>query len=68
VPYWIGVSLAHACQIVEFFTGLELSRSQAHCSIDQLSEDWRYQEEIIAQFIVLQWIVYVDETGWKGGV
>ncbi len=65
--YWIGVSLAHACQIVEFFTGLELSKSQAHSLIDQLSEDWRHQEETIAQLIVLQWIVYVDETGWKVG-
>lgn len=52
--YWIGVSLAHACQIVEFFTGLELSTSQAHCLINQLSEDWRHQEQTIAQLIVLQ--------------
>ena len=65
--YWIGVSLAHTCQIVAFFTGLELSKSQAHSLIDQLSEDWRHQEETIAQLIVLQWIVYVDETGWKVG-
>ena len=65
--YWIGVSLAHACQIVEFFTGLALSKSQAHALIDQLSEDWRHQEEHIAQLIALQWVVYVDETGWKVG-
>ena len=65
--YWIGVSLTHAVQIIEFFTGLELSKSQAHALLNQLSEDWRQQEEAIAQLIVLQWIVYVDETGWKVG-
>jgi hypothetical protein len=61
------VSLAHACQIIEFFTGLALTKSQAHSLIDQLSEDWREQEEALAQLIALQWIVYIDETGWKVG-
>jgi hypothetical protein len=65
--YWIGVSLAHACEIIEFFTGLALSKSQAHSLIDQLSEDWREQEESLAQLIALQWIVYIDATGWKVG-
>lgn len=65
--YWIGVSLAHACQIIAFFTGLELSKSQARSLIKQLSDDWREQEEAIARLIALQWIVYVDETGWKVG-
>jgi len=63
--YWIGTSLAHACQIIGFFTGLELSKSQAHRLLDQLGEDWREQEEYIAQLIALQWLVYVDETGWR---
>lgn len=63
--YWIGVSLAHACQIIEFFTGLKLGKSQAHSLLDQLGEDWRDQEQAIARLIALQWIVYIDETGWK---
>ena len=65
--YWIGVSLAHACQIIAFFTGLALSKSQAHALLDQLSEDWQQQEDVLAQLIALQWLVYVDETGWKVG-
>ena len=52
--YWIGVSLAHACQIIAFFTGLELSKSQAHALLDQLSEDWQQQEETLAQLMALQ--------------
>jgi transposase len=65
--YWIGVSLSHACQIIEFFTGLKLTKSQAHSLLDQLGEDWRDQEQTIAQLVALQWIVYIDETGWKVG-
>jgi len=65
--YWIGVSLSHACRIIEFFTGLKLAKSQAHSLLDQLGEDWRDQEQAIAQWVALQWIVYIDETGWKVG-
>ncbi len=65
--YLIGVSLDHTCQIIEFFTALKLSKSQAHSLLEQLSEDWRAQEQAIAELIAWQWIVYIDETGWKVG-
>ena len=65
--YLIGVSLDHTCQIIEFFTALKLSKSQAHSLLEQLSEDWRGQEQAIAELIAWQWIVYIDETGWKVG-
>ena len=66
--YWIGVSLDHACAIIQFFTDLELSKSQANSLLNQLSEDWSEQEEAIAELIALQLIVYIDETGWKVGM
>ena len=66
--YWIGVSLDHACAIIQFFTDLDLSKSQANSLLNQLSEDWSAQEEAIAELIVLQLIVYIDETGWKVGM
>ena len=65
--YLIGVSLDHTCQIIEFFTALKLSKSQAHSLLEQLSDDWRGQEQAIAELIAWQWIVYIDETGWKVG-
>lgn len=65
--YLIGVSLEHSCQIIEFFTALKLSKSQAHSLLEQLSDDWRGQEQAIAELMAWQWIVYIDETGWKVG-
>lgn len=65
--YWVGESLDHSCQIIEFFTGLALSKSQAHSLMNQLSDDWGPQQEAIAGLIALQWVVYIDETGWKVG-
>jgi len=65
--YWIGVSLDNACQIMEFFTGLQLSKSQANSLLRQLATDWDAQYDTIAELIALQMIVYIDETGWKVG-
>jgi len=65
--YWIGVSLDHACQIMNFFTGLQLPKSQAESLLKQLARDWDEQYDTIAELIALQMIVYIDETGWKVG-
>jgi hypothetical protein len=67
VHYWIGVSLDNACQIMEFFTGLQLPKSQAESLLKQLASDWDQQYDTIAELIALQMIVYIDETGWKVG-
>lgn len=65
--FWIGVSLDNACQVMEFFTGLSLSKSQANSLLNQLADDWNEQYDTIAELIALQMIVYIDETGWKVG-
>jgi transposase len=65
--YWIGVSLANAIQIMNFFTGLEVSKGQADSLMTQLANDWNEQYDAIAELIALQLIVYIDETGWKVG-
>jgi hypothetical protein len=65
--YWIGVSLDNARQIMNFFTGLQLSKGQADSLLNQLADDWDEQYDTIAQLIALQMIVYIDETGWKVG-
>ena len=65
--FWIGVSLDNACQVMEFFTGLKLPKSQADSLLSQLSKDWNEQYDTIAELIALQMIVYIDETGWKVG-
>jgi transposase len=65
--FWVGVSLDNACQIINFFTELDLPKSQADSLLNQLSSDWEQQYDTIAQLIALQMIVYIDETGWRVG-
>jgi hypothetical protein len=65
--YWIGVSLDNACEVIQFFTGLRLSKSQADSLLSQLAADWSEQYDTIAELISLQMVVYIDETGWKVG-
>jgi transposase len=65
--YWIGVSIDNAREIMRFFTGLELPKSQADSLLRQLAADWDEQHDTIAELIALSMIVYIDETGWKVG-
>ena len=65
--YWTGVSIGKACGILAFFTGLELSKSQADSLLSQLAADWETEYEAIAELVAMAAILYVDETGWKVG-
>ncbi len=65
--YWVGVSIDNAREIMRFFTGLELPKSQADSLLSQLAADWNEQYDTIAELIALSMIVYIDETGWKVG-
>ncbi len=65
--YWIGVSIDNAREIMRFFTGLELPKSQADSLLSQLAADWDEQYDTIAELIALSMVVYIDETGWKVG-
>jgi transposase len=65
--YWIGISLDHVCDVLRFFTGLDLPKSQADSLLSQLSSDWSNQYDTIAELLALQLVLYIDETGWKVG-
>ena len=65
--YWTGISLDHVCSVVQFFTGLALSKSQANALLNQLSTDWDEQYDTIAELLSRQLVIYIDETGWKVG-
>jgi len=65
--YWTGVSIDKACEILAFFTGLELSKSQADSLLSQLAADWEAEYDAIAELVAAAAILYVDETGWKVG-
>ena len=65
--YWTGVSIDKARGILAFFTGLELSKSQADSLLSQLATDWQIEYDAIAELIASAAILYIDETGWKVG-
>jgi hypothetical protein len=65
--YWVGISIDHACGVVQFFTGLALTKSQANSLLEQLSHDWQAQYDVIAELLAYQMVIYIDETGWQVG-
>jgi transposase len=65
--YWIGISLDHVCEVMAFFTRLDLSKSQANSLLNQLSTDWEQEYDTLAEVLAQQLVIYVDETGWQVG-
>jgi len=65
--YWVGISLDHSCEVVEFFTGLVLSKSQANSLLSQLSTDWQDVYDSLAELLSYQLVLYIDETSWRVG-
>ncbi len=63
--YWTGISLDNVCSVVQFFTGLVLSKAQANALLNQLSSDWDEQYDTIAELLSREMVVYIDETGWR---
>nr|MBC8217331.1 hypothetical protein [Planctomycetota bacterium] len=61
--YFVGVSIDKARDIMQFFMGLELSKSQADSLLSQLAVDWNEQYGTITELIALSLVVYIDETG-----
>lgn len=65
--YVIEVSIRQAQDILLFFTGIELSDSQADALLTQLSSLWSPEFEQLTTLVTLATIVHIDETGWKTG-
>jgi hypothetical protein len=65
--YWLGLSFDKACELIHFYTGVRITKSQADSLLYQLSHDWEREYEELADFIAMASILYIDETGWKLG-
>lgn len=65
--YVIGISLDKCCQVLGFFCGLWLSKSQADALLRQLAKHWDAEFDTICDLIAHAAIVYMDETSWKMG-
>jgi hypothetical protein len=65
--YFIQISIDQARSILLFFTGIDLSRSQADSLLQQLGTLLEPELEKIIDLLALAYLVHIDETGWKIG-
>jgi transposase len=65
--YFIQISIDQARSILVFFTGINLSRSQADSLLQQLGTLLEPELEKIIDLLSLAYLVHIDETGWKIG-
>lgn len=65
--YGLGIPHAATRQILAFFCGIQLGKSEINSLISQLSKSWKKEFEKIADLIVLSLFVHIDESGWKIG-
>ena len=49
--YWTGMSIDKARGVLAFFTGLQLSKSQADSLLSQLATDWQLEYDAIAELV-----------------
>jgi len=65
--YWTGLSIDKARKVMEFYTEIDIPKSQADKMLYQLANDWQSEYELIAKRIAVASILYIDETAWKLG-
>ena len=63
--YVIGVSLDKACQVLGFFQGLSLTKSQADSLLNQLAHQWEAEFDTLCMLLANSAVVHCDETGWS---
>lgn len=65
--YGLGVTHDAATQILMFFCGIRMEKSEINNLISQLSVGWKKEFDKIADIILFSMLVHVDESGWKIG-
>ena len=65
--YWTGLSIDKARTIMEFYTEIDIPKSQTDKMLYQLANDWQSEYEDLAKRIAIASILYIDETAWKLG-
>jgi len=63
--YTLGLSLDKACQVLGFFQGLSLTKSQANALLNQLARTWESEFDTLCMLLANSAVVYCDETGWS---
>jgi len=65
--YLVEISIDQARTIMQVFTNVNLSRSQADILLNQLATLWEGEMDTIATILTVALLVHIDETGWKVG-
>ena len=63
--YTLGLSLDKSCQVLGFFQGLSLTKSQANALLNQLARRWEKEFDTLCMLLANSAVVYSDETGWS---
>jgi len=63
--YTLGLSLDKACQVLGFFQGLSLTKSQANALLNQLARAWEPEFDTLCMLLANSAVVYCDETSWS---
>ena len=63
--YVLGLSLDKACQVLGFFQGLSLTKSQADSLLNQLASQWEAEFDTLCRLLANSAVVHCDETGWS---
>ena len=63
--YPLGLSLDKACQVLGFFQGHSITKSQANALLNQLARVWEAEFDTLCRLLANSAVVHCDETGWS---
>ena len=63
--YIVGLSFDKVCELLHFFQGLRLRKSQADALLYQLARHWEDEFETLCTLLANSLVVHTDETGWS---
>ena len=59
------ISFDKACQLLKFFQNLTLKKSQADALLNQLSQAWEGEFNVLCTLLANSAVVHADETSWS---
>jgi len=65
--YVLKLSQDQAREVMMFFSGIEVKKSEIESLFNQLGKAWEKEFNVLSTLILSSSIVHVDETGWKIG-
>ena len=65
--YYLKLSHAQAIEVLSFFSGIEMTKSEINSLFNQLGKHWKKEFKALEDLTVRALIIYLDETGWRVG-